>query len=147
MQSPAVEAREPVISARTPEGQRGKHHLGYVDDLNKLVSGTAFASQTLEQIIKARAGDASQVPSYNNAAQAWSHWFHWRSLQPAGTGGRPPPVLEALIVASFGDVGALKRALTAPMRALLAIDVWEHAYYREAQNRSAAHLRGVLDGL
>lgn len=36
-------ALEPVISARTITFRYGKHHAGYVNALNKLVDGTAFA--------------------------------------------------------------------------------------------------------
>ena len=36
-------ALEPVISAKTIGFHYGKHHKGYVDNLNKLIAGTEFA--------------------------------------------------------------------------------------------------------
>ncbi len=36
----AESALEPVVSARTIGLHYGKHHKGYVDNLNKLIAGT-----------------------------------------------------------------------------------------------------------
>jgi superoxide dismutase, Fe-Mn family len=42
---------EPFISQETLEYHYGKHHQTYVDNLNKLTSGSDFDNDDLEKII------------------------------------------------------------------------------------------------
>ncbi len=176
----ADNALDPVISGRTIGFHYGKHHKGYVDNLNKLIVGTAYGDFPLERIIKDTAGRADKSAIFNNAAQIWNHTFYWRSLRPAG-GGAPPAALKQKIEASFGTVDACKKELAAAamtqfgsgwawlvldgdklkavktgnadvpltmgMKPLLTIDVWEHAYYLDYQNRRADYVTAVLDKL
>lgn len=176
----ADNALEPVISANTLSFHYGKHHNTYVTNLNNLVGGTEFAGQSLEQIIKATAGQADKTGIFNNAAQVWNHMFYWLSLNPNG-GGEPPAALKQKIEAAFGSVDACKKEfataavtqfgsgwawlvldgdkvaiaktsnadspLTKNIRPLLTIDVWEHAYYLDYQNRRPDYVNTILDKL
>ncbi len=176
----ADNALSPVISPNTIGFHYGKHHKGYVDNLNKLVAGTEFADLPLEDIIIQTAGRTDKTAIFNNAAQTWNHTFYWRSLRPKG-GGEPPAVLRQTIEASFGTLDACKKELstagmaqfgsgwawlvldgdklkvvktgnadvpmTTGMKPLLTIDVWEHAYYLDYQNRRADYINAVLDKL
>ena len=103
-------ALDPVISANTIGFHYGKHHKGYVDNLNKLIAGTEFADLPLEKIITATAGKADKIAIFNNAAQTWNHTFYWHSLRPKG-GGEPPAVLKKKIEASFGTLDGCKKGL------------------------------------
>jgi len=57
----ANNALDPVISANTISFHYGKHHKGYIDNLNKLVAGTKVTELTLEKIIASTAGKAGKT--------------------------------------------------------------------------------------
>lgn len=176
----ADNALAPVISANTIGFHYGKHHKGYVENLNKLIAGTEYANMPLEEIITKTAGKTDKTAIFNNAAQTWNHTFYWHSLKPKG-GGEPSAVLRKMIEDSFGTLDTCKKELataamaqfgsgwvwlvsdggklkviktanaevpiTSGMKPLLTIDVWEHAYYLDYQNRRADYVSAVLDKL
>jgi Fe-Mn family superoxide dismutase len=98
----AQEALEPYISAKTMGFHYGKHHKTYLDNLNKLAAGAAWATQPLEDVMKQTAGSAEQAAIFNNAAQVWNHTFFWQSMKPNG-GGKPSGKLLEKIEKSFGS--------------------------------------------
>ncbi|HWG78487.1 MAG TPA: superoxide dismutase [Stellaceae bacterium] len=99
---------EPHMSSRTLEFHHGKHHAAYVAALNKLVENTPFASQSLEEIIRATAKDDSKTGIFNNAAQVWNHTFFWNCMRPRG-GGQPSGEVQKAIEQSFGGLDKFKQ--------------------------------------
>ncbi|KAF6135533.1 hypothetical protein GIB67_015386 [Kingdonia uniflora] len=93
---------EPHMSHKTLEYHWGKHHRGYVEDLNKEIVGTQFDGATLEDIITVAYNKGDPLPAFNNAAQIWNHDFFWESMRPGG-GGKPVRQLLELIEKDFGS--------------------------------------------
>lgn len=95
------DALAPVITKEMIDFHYGKHHQGYVDNLNKLIKGTAYEDMSLEDIIRESAAyikqryhlDVESAPGnlyknadnhalFNNAAQVYNHNIYWQSLRP-----------------------------------------------------------------
>ncbi|MDG4574387.1 MAG: superoxide dismutase [Defluviicoccus sp.] len=103
----AKDALAPHISANTLDFHHGKHHNAYVTNLNNLTKDTPLASESLEGVIRAVAGDASKAGVFNNAAQVWNHTFYWNCMKPGG-GGQPSAAVASALVSAFGSFEKFK---------------------------------------
>ena len=106
-------ALEPVIDSQTMQIHHGKHHGGYVTNLNKAIEGKAsLESKSLEALI----ADLTAVPEdirvavRNNGGGHANHSMFWQIMAPPGNGGGGEPTGELLsaINANFGSVAELK---------------------------------------
>ena len=171
----AQDALAPHISAETLEYHYGKHHKTYVDNLNKAVAGTGDENASLTDIIaKAEGGLFNNAAQTWNHTFFWNSLSPSGGGAPTGEiadrinsdlGGYDAfraAIVEAgltqfgsgwaWLVDEGGKLAVMKTAnADLPMKhgakALLTIDVWEHAYYIDYRNARAKFLDVVLDSL
>lgn len=101
----ASDALEPHIDKTTMEIHHGKHHAGYVNNLNKAIAGTPLENKSLEDLLK----DASKNPVgvRNNAGGHWNHTFFWPQMGPKA-GGTPTGKLADAINKAWGSFDNFK---------------------------------------
>ena len=106
----AKDALAPVISAQTLEFHHGKHLQGYVDNLNKLIADTPFATMLLQEIVKQGTGGV-----FNNAGQILNHNLYFTQFCAPNLHCEldPQSPLAKQIVKQWGSVDAFKEEFVA----------------------------------
>ena len=101
------------MSKETLEFHHDLHHKAYVDNGNKLISGTEYENMTLEEIITKSYDPSATAQSciFNNASQHWNHMQFWEMMGPIGR--EMPSELESAISESFGSVDQFKADFSA----------------------------------
>lgn len=172
----AKNALAPHISEETLEFHYGKHHQTYVTNLNNLIKGTEFENASLEEIIKKSSGgiynNSAQVwnhtffwnslspngggaPTGALAAaidQKWGSFEEFKKAFQASAVGNFGSGWTWLVKKADGSVdivnmGAAGTPLTTGDKALLTIDVWEHAYYIDYRNARPKFVEAFLTSL
>ena len=164
-----MNALEPHISSETLEFHYGKHHQTYVNNLNGLVEGTDNASKSLEEIIMSSDGglfnNAAQVWNHTfywncmgpngggnptgSAAdainQAFGSFDNFKDQFSKSAATNFGSGWTWLVKNSSGTVEIQNTSnagcpMTSGNKALLTIDVWEHAYYVDKRNARPAYI-------
>ena len=169
-------ALAPYYSQETFEYHHAKHHNAYVVNLNNLQKGTEFEAMGLEEIIKKSSGgiynNAAQVW---NHTFFWSCMKPAGGGEPSGAlaqainakFGSYAAFKEAFVKSAVGNFGSgwtwlVKKPdgsvdivntgpagtpLTGADKALLTVDVWEHAYYIDDRNQRPKFVETFLSNL
>jgi Fe-Mn family superoxide dismutase len=101
----AFNALEPHIDARTMEIHHGKHHQGYVNNLNKAIEGTPLDGKSIEEIL--RGLDMANAAVRNNGGGHYNHSLFWSVMAP-NAGGAPTGELADAIKRDFGSFEAFQ---------------------------------------
>jgi Fe-Mn family superoxide dismutase len=107
----AFDALEPHVDAKTMEIHHDRHHKTYVDNLNKLVAGTEWASMSLENLCKSleKAPEKVRTGVRNNGGGHYNHSLFWQMMSPKG--GEPKGALKEAITAAFKDTESLLKQI------------------------------------
>ncbi|QDE91581.1 superoxide dismutase [Myxococcus xanthus] len=169
------DALAPHMSAETLEFHHDKHHAAYVNNLNKLLDGKPEANKSLEEVILSSDGgvfnNAAQVWNHTffwNCMKPAGGGKPTGELAAAidrdfGSFEKFKEEFSTAAATQFGsgwawlvlEGGKLKVTKTGnadlPMKhgqkALLTIDVWEHAYYIDYRNARPKFIETFLTHL
>jgi Fe-Mn family superoxide dismutase len=168
-----LDALAPQISRETMEYHYGKHHKAYVDKLNELLPGSKFEGMSLEEIVKKADGaifnQAAQVWNHTFFFMALSPDG---KTKPGGglavaidaAFGSFDKFMEEFTKAAVGRFGSgwawlvadgggklsietsanAQNPLSEGKKAILTVDVWEHAYYIDYRNARAEGVKAAL---
>ena len=168
-------ALKPAVSDDTLAYHHGKHHQAYIDKTNKAIEGTDHADKSLEEVVSASRGSDqglfnNSAQSWNHAFY-W-HSMAPETMQPSdelksmieSEFGSVDGLKEKLAERGAGHFasgwvwlaekdGKLSIEEThdgdtladTDFNPLLTIDVWEHAYYLDHQNKRPEYLDAVIN--
>ena len=108
----AYDALAPFMSAETLEFHHDKHHLAYVENGNKLLAGSKYEGQSLEDIVKNAYADKAQG-IINNVGQHYNHLHFWHWMKPNGGGDKLPARLQKKIESDLGGLAKFKEDFVA----------------------------------
>ncbi len=110
----AYDALEPHIDARTMEIHHGRHHAGYVTNLNKAVATLDWSGpMTLEKLFDSvsKLPEAQATAIRNNGGGHYNHSLFWPMMSKTG-GGEPDAELAKAIDATFGSFATFKETFS-----------------------------------
>jgi Fe-Mn family superoxide dismutase len=171
-----MDALAPHISRETLEFHYGKHHKAYVDKTNELIAGTALEGASIEEIVVAADpgplfNNSAQVWNHNfywnsvapngggkpsgPVEQAITASFgsyddfrtQFADAATSQFGSGWAWLIQEGSGLSIVKTGNADNPLKQGQKALLTLDVWEHAYYIDYRNARPKYIDTFLDAL
>jgi len=169
------EALAPAISAETLSFHHGKHHKAYIDKTNAAIEGTDLAGADLETVIATARGSKQGLFNNAAQSWNHGFYWHSLSPDGTRPSGDLATKIDAAFgsldelnkqlaergaghfasgwvwLAEKGGKLSIEEThdgdtlADSDFNPLLTIDLWEHAYYLDHQNRRPDYLKAVLD--
>ena len=107
------DALEPVISRKIMELHHGKHHAGYVKNLDAATTGSEYTDMPIEKMLRSldTLPEKIRTAVRNNGGGHANHSLFWTIMRPPSENNAPTQNVAKMLTASFGSVETFKQQL------------------------------------